>query len=100
MKKKLLTLSTVLLLMFSVGTTALATTAPPQEPTAQIALPRADEIIAYYRINDEGLLQRRQWNATRNYWVDEWTNVGTPAPATMENWIKTEIDGVEVFTGY
>ena len=98
MKKKLLTLSTVLLLMFSVGTTALATTAPPQETTPQIELPRADEIIPYYRITDDGLLQRRMWNATRNYWVDEWTTIGTPT--TKVNWNTIEIDGIEVFTGY
>ena len=32
-------------------------------------MPLRDEILLYTRMNN-GRLQYRRWNATRNYWVD------------------------------
>ena len=36
--------------------------------------PYKDELIMYYRIHN-GVTQYRIWNATRGYWVNDWTNL-------------------------
>lgn len=39
--------------------------------------PRADVVYWIYRTLSDGTVQRRRWNETRGYWVDEhWITVG------------------------
>lgn len=38
--------------------------------------PRADVVYWIYRILDDGTIQKRRWNETRGYWVDDhWIDV-------------------------
>lgn len=38
--------------------------------------PRADVVYWIYRVLDDGTMQKRRWNATRGYWVDDhWITV-------------------------
>ncbi len=50
-----------------------------QTPTAVEAAeiePRADVIYWMFRKLSDGTVQKRRWNATRGYWVDDhWINV-------------------------
>lgn len=52
--------------------------APVKVQAAEIPTvePRVDEIVWMYRTLDDGTVQRRRWNASRNCWVDPyWINV-------------------------
>lgn len=38
--------------------------------------PRADVVYWVYRVLSDGTIQKRRWNETRGYWVDDhWINV-------------------------
>ena len=93
MKKRFTSLLLALLLLFSLSATTFAMATPPTEAMTESESPRADEIIAYYRVNNNGLLEMRRWNATRGYWIDDdWFVIGTPTPS-IANWLVVEIDG-------
>ena len=48
---------------------------PPAVEAAEIE-PRADVVYWAYRVLSDGTIQKRRWNATRGYWVDDhWINV-------------------------
>lgn len=70
-----LLIATVLINPISVMPMAAA---PVEVQAAEIPTvdPQADEIVWMYRTLDDGTVQRRRWNASRNCWVDPyWINV-------------------------
>ena len=78
MKKKLSKILVATLLFGSIaGATPAMATSIPETPVLAagdgIVTPMADEFITYYRTVN-GVNQYRIWNATRGYWVNEWTN--------------------------
>ena len=61
--------------------TATAQAAAKEQPAVQAAgteiQPYADVIVTKYRAY-QGKLQKRRWNETRGYWVDQyWITIGT-----------------------
>ena len=77
MKKRLITSALTLALIAQMGVVALA--APVEQSQHEGASfsqvnPKADQIVWYRRIYN-GQEQRRAWNATKGYWIGEWTNV-------------------------
>lgn len=45
--------------------------APAAVEAAEIE-PRADVVYWVYRVLSDGTVQKRRWNATRGYWVDDY----------------------------
>lgn len=82
MKKKILL--TTLLLTVSVITIPLQVSAsandnPPvilqADNNNEISINTSDIIEYKYRVNSQGQLQYRRWNATKGYWIDAtWLN--------------------------
>ena len=68
------------MLITSMNVAVFANTVTPINPSVVVEqnVPRADVIVTYHRVHN-GQLQIRKWNETRGYWVDEWTDIGTPA---------------------
>ena len=66
-------------LISSMNVAVFANTVTPVNPSVVVEqnAPKADVIITYHRVHN-GQLQIRDWNETRGYWMNEWTNIGTP----------------------
>ena len=80
MKKLFCKVVVATMMITSMNATVFANTTAPVNVGVATEAPelKADVIVNYYRVKN-GQLQMRQWNETRGYWVDEWTDIGTPA---------------------
>ena len=80
--KRLISLILALVMCFSLSTAALAdfSDAPGSEAqTEETGKPepsRPEETKWYYRITEDGLVQRRLWSLTYGYWKTDWITIG------------------------
>ena len=79
--KKIISLILALVMCFSLSATVFAESADAPEEAAQELVidgeqTRAEETEWYYRITDDGLVQRRLWSCTYGYWKTDWITIG------------------------
>lgn len=79
--KKIISLILALVMCFSLSATVFAESADTPEQAAQELVidgdqTRAEETEWYYRITDDGLVQRRLWSITYRKWLTDWITIG------------------------
>ena len=78
MKKKICILASALIISANMTTVVYASSHQPAtdleivSPSGDV---RADVIVRKYRTY-KGMLQVRNWNETRGFWVDDWRTIG------------------------
>ena len=80
--KKLVSLILAFVLCLSLSLPAFAAAADaPEKPGIEASADdgeptRYEETEWYYRITDDGLVQRRLWSITYGYWKTDWITIG------------------------
>lgn len=80
--KKLVSLILALAICFSFSAHAFAEypEVPDEGSGEELTIPgeqpRWEETKWYYRITDDGLVQKRLWSLTYGYWLTDWITIG------------------------
>ena len=75
--KRIVCMLISLALFFSSSAVAFAETDVVVTQVAETeSVSRAEETAWYYRVTDDGLLQKRLWSLTYGYWLTDWITIG------------------------
>lgn len=80
--KRIFSLILALVICLSISTAAFAETQdfPEEEAGEELVIPgdqpQWEETEWYYRITEDGLVQRRLWSCTYGYWKTDWITIG------------------------